>query len=98
MKSLRLCAGFVFLLASIACTSRQFHEDDIARTETDIRTNFEQHGFTVEQVSLVKESDRRLSGFVKFRKSSGLFSKAQLNKNCVATMDIDSGKWIWECK
>jgi hypothetical protein len=98
MKSLRLCAGFILLLVSIACTSRQFHEKDIAKTETDISANFEQRGFTVEQVNLVKESDRRLSGFVKFRKSSGLFSKAQLSKNCVATMDADSGKWIWECK
>ena len=98
MKSLRLCASFIFLLASIACVSRQFHEDDIARTETDIRTTFEQRGFTVEQVNLIKESDRRLSGYVKFRKSSGLFSKVQLSKDCVATMDADSGKSIWDCK
>lgn len=98
MKLLRLYAGLLVLLTSVACTSRHFHEEDIARTETDIRTNFEQHGYTVEQVSLIKDSDRRLSGFVKFRKSSGLFTKVQLSKNCVATMDVDSGRWIWECK
>ncbi len=86
-------------IASVACTSSpKFKEDDIAKTETDIRTNFEQHGFIVEQVSLIKESDRRLSGFVKFRKSSGLFSKAQLMKNCTATMGVDSAQYIWECK
>jgi hypothetical protein len=100
MKSLSLCASLIFLLASVACTSTspKFRQEDIAKTETDIRTNFEQRAFTVEQVSMIKESDRRLSGYVKFRKSSGLFSKAQLSKNCVATMDADSSKYIWECK
>jgi hypothetical protein len=73
---------FVGVTCMTACSSR-FSQDDIARTETDIRTNFEQRGFTVEQVSLIKASDRQLSGFVKFRKSSGLFSKVELSKNCV---------------
>ena len=88
--------GLILLLA--ACTSTpKFKEEDIAKTETDIRTNYEQRGFIVEQVSLIKESDRQLSGYVKFRKA-GLFSKVQLSRNCVATMDADSGKYIWECK
>ena len=98
MKSLPLCAGLVFLLASVACTSgSKFREDDIAKTEADIRTGFEQRGFIVEQVSLIKASDRQLSGFVKMRKA-GLLSKIPLTKNCVATMDADSSKYIWECK
>jgi hypothetical protein len=89
----------VLLSSLIACTSNsQFREEDIARTETEIRTNFEQRGFTVEQVSLIKESDRRLSGYVKFKKTSGLFKKVELSKNCVATMDADSRNYIWECK
>jgi len=99
MKSLLLYAGIFLFLGLVACTSSpKFNQDDIAKTEADIRTDFEQRGFTVEQVSLIKESDRRLSGFVKFRKSSGLFSKAQLMKNCTATMDVDSAQHIWECK
>ena len=99
MKSLLLCAGLVFLLASLACTSSsKFKEDDLAKTESEIKSDFEQRGFTVEQVSMIKESDRRLSGFVKFRKSSGLFSKVELKKDCTATMDVDSGKSIWECR
>jgi hypothetical protein len=99
MKSLPFCAGLAFLLASVACTSTgsQFREGDIAKTEADIRTGFEQRGFIVEQVSLIKASDRQLSGFVKMRKA-GLLSKIPLTKNCVATMDADSSKYIWECK
>jgi|ERR1700678_254567 hypothetical protein len=102
-KSLRLVAGVLvlYVLAVIAYAywrNSMFNQGDIAKAETDIRTNFEQRGFTVEQVSLIKESDRRLSGFVKFRKSSGLFSKVELKKDCVATMDADSRNYIWECK
>jgi hypothetical protein len=99
MKSLPLCATFALLLASVACSSSpKFKEEDIAKTETDIRTHFEQRGFTVEQVSLIKESDRRLSGYVKFHKSTGLLSKAQLHQDCTATMGVDSPQYIWECK
>ena len=93
MRSLPLCAGFLFLvLAFVACTSSSgFREDDIAKAESSIRTDYEQRGFTVEQVSLIKASDRQLSGFVKMRKA-GLLSHIQLTKNCVATMDADSSK------
>lgn len=102
-KSLRLVGGaFVLLvLAFIAYAywrNSMFNQADITKAETDIRTDFEQRGFTVEQVSLIKESDRRLSGFVRFRKSSGLLSRVELKKDCVATMDADSRNYIWECK
>jgi hypothetical protein len=102
-KSLRIVGGVfvLYVLAVLACAywhSSMFNRGDTAKAETAIRTNFEQRGFTVEQVSLIKESDRRLSGFVKFRKSSGLFSKVELKKDCVATMDADSRNYIWECK
>jgi|SRR5579862_274954 len=99
MKSLPLCAVVVLLLAAVACSSSpKFKEEDIAKTETDIRTHFEQRGFTVEQVNLIKESDKRLSGYVKFHKSSGSFSKAHLHQDCTATMGVDSAQYIWECK
>ena len=99
MKPLSLCAGVIVLLFAFAtsCSSR-FSGDDIVNTEAAIKTDFEKRGFTVEQVSLIKESDRRLSGFIKMRKSAGLLSKIQLTRNCVATMDADSSKYIRECK
>ncbi len=97
MKPLPLCAALIFLLLLLAsCTSR-FSENDIVNTESAIRTDFEHRGFTVEQVTLIKESDRRLSGFVRFKKSAGLLRQVQL-KNCIATADADSSKYIWECK
>lgn len=100
MKSLRLCAVFIlleFALFTVSCNSR-FSEAQVLGAENDIRAQYEKQGFTVEQVNLVKESDRRLTGFVKFRKSSGLLSKVQMTRNCVATMDADSSRYIWECK
>jgi len=100
MKSFPLCAFFVllaFALFTTACSSK-FNEAQILGAENDIRAQYQKQGFTVEQVNLVKESDRRLSGFVKFRKSAGLLSKVQITKNCTATMDADSSRYIWECK
>ena len=100
MKSLRLCAVLVVLAFgtfTTACSSK-FNEAQTLGAENDIRAQYEKQGFTVEQVNLVKESDRRLSGFVKFRKSAGLLSKVQITKNCTATMDADSSRYIWECK
>jgi hypothetical protein len=91
--------GVLFVLAAWAYLANQrARAADITNVESSIRTDFEKRGFTVEQVSLIKESDRRLSGFVKFRKSAGLLSNVQLTKNCVATGDADSSKYIWECK
>jgi hypothetical protein len=100
MKSSRLCAVLVvlaFALFTTSCSSK-FSEAQILGAENDIRAQYQKQGFTVEQVNLVKESDRRLSGFVRFRKSSGLLSKVQITKNCTATMDADSSRYIWECK
>lgn len=98
MRSCLLNVAIFALVATIACTSGPtFREADVTSAESNIRTEFEQKGFIVEQVSMVKDSDRQLSGFVKMRKP-GLFSKIELTKNCTATMDMDSGKSIWECK
>jgi virulence-associated protein VapD len=97
MKSLPLYVALAFALCTIACSSR-FSEADVQRTESDIRTQFEQKGFVVEQVSTIKDSDRHLSGFAKVRKPGLILGKLEMTKNCIATMDADSGKFIWECK
>jgi len=107
MKSLLLCIGI--LLASVGCNSysspqaqsqsapKVFSEADVTRAQADIKSHYEDHGFTVEQVNLIKDSDRHLSGYVKIRKASGII-RPQFTKNCVASMDVDSGKSIWECR
>ena len=84
-------------LLSAAC-SRSFTQADIDKTDADIRSQFEQRGFVVEQVNMIKDSDRHLSGFAKMRKPGLLTGKLELTKNCFATMDEGSGKYIWECK
>jgi len=97
MRSCLLYSGIFLVLAVVACTSsRKFREADVTSTESDIRTQFEQEGFVVEQVSMVMDSDRQLCGFVRMRKPGVFPGKIELTKNCSATMD--SGKSIWECK
>jgi hypothetical protein len=99
---------------SIACNSNsptapqsvpppqpKFSEADIQKAEVDIRTKFEQKGFVVEQVSLIRDSDRHLSGFAKMAaKQSGLLRTklVEVNKTCTATMDESTSQFIWECK
>ena len=96
MRSCLLYSSIFLVLAVVACTSsRKFREGDVTSTESDIRTEFEQKGFVVEQVSMVKDSDRQLCGFVRMREPGLLPGKIELTKNCTATMD--SGKSIWEC-
>jgi len=96
MRSCLLYSGIFLVLAVVACTSsRKFREGDVTSTESDISTEFEQKGFVVEQVSMVKDSDRQLCGFVRMREPGLLPGKIELTKNCTATMD--SGKSIWEC-
>ena len=86
-----------FAVCTTSCSSR-FREADVTSTESEIKTQFEQKGFVVEQVSMIKDSDRHLSGFAKVRKPGLILGKLEITKHCTATMDADSGKSIWECK
>jgi hypothetical protein len=92
-----LCLPIWLAILTAACSSK-FNEADVQRTETDIRTQFEQKGFVVEQVSLVKDSERHMTGFAKVHKPGLILGKLEITKNCTATMDADSGKSLWECK
>lgn len=97
MRVDRTVAVFTLALCTTACSS-QFSQADVQRTESDIRTQFEQKGFLVEQVSMVKDSNRHMTGFAKIKKPGVILSKLEITKSCTATMDADSGKSIWECK
>jgi hypothetical protein len=74
-----------------------FSEADVTKAQEEITHDYQNKGFEVEQVSLIKDSDRHLSGFVKFRKASGII-RPQLTRTCSATMDQDSGKYIYGCQ
>lgn len=106
MKS--LCAITALLLACVGCNSntqtaapqsgpRVFNEADVTKAQDEITHDYQNKGFEVEQVSLIKDADRHLSGFVKIRKASGII-RPQLVKKCAATMDQDSGKYIYGCQ
>ena len=78
--------------------SPSFSEADVAKFQADIKLQYINKGFEVEQVSLVKDSDRRLIGFVKYKSQHGLI-RPEITKNCVVVMDAaDPKKSIWECK
>jgi hypothetical protein len=74
-----------------------FSEADVAKAQEEITHDYQNKGFEVEQVSLIKDSDRHLSGFVRFRRASGIV-RPQLTRTCSATMDQDSGKYIYGCQ
>jgi hypothetical protein len=95
-----LSGALVLLLAvfTTACNSSpQFNQLAVTRAENDISLQMAKKGFTVEQFGLVKESDRRLSGFIKVKKTTGLV-RPEITKHCTADMDKDNGSFIWECK
>ena len=97
MRTSIAIVAFMFVISATACNSK-FSDADVTRTESDIRTQFEQRGFVVEQVNMIRDSDRHMSGFAKVKKPGLLTGRLELTKNCTATMDEDSGKSIWQCK
>lgn len=113
MKLLPLCAVSALLLASAACNNvssqaaapqssqppqpKVFSEADVTKAQDEITHDYQNKGFEVEQVALIKDSDRHLSGYAKIRKASGII-RPQLTKKCTATMDQDSGRYIYGCQ
>jgi hypothetical protein len=91
-------AAFVLVLAVCTACSSRFTQADVAKTELGIRTQFEQKGFVVEEVNLVRDSDWHVSGYARVRKPGLILSRLDMTKNCTATMDEGSGKSIWECR
>jgi hypothetical protein len=106
MKS--LCAITVLLLACVGCNTQAaapqpapapkvFSEADVTNAQNEITHDYQNKGWDVEQVALIKDADRHLSGYVRLRRASGIF-RPQLVKKCSATMDQDTGKYIYGCQ
>jgi hypothetical protein len=71
-----------------------FGDDEIKRAEQSIRSEFgKREGVTVLDVQLMKESSRKLSGFVKVKVP--LFG--EVTKPCSATMG-DNSEYMWTCQ
>jgi len=97
MKMGLWCLSISFALLTTACSSK-FTEADVQRTQADIKTQFEQKGFVVEEVSMVVDSDRHMTGYAKMRKPGLLTGKLEITKNSTATMDESSAKYFWQCR
>jgi len=71
-----------------------FSDQAVASIESDIRDEFaKRRGITVEDVQMIRESPRKLTGFVRAKGPFGV----SINKSCTATMG-DDGRAIWDCK
>jgi len=58
-------------------------------------------GSTTVEAQMLKVSDKRLEGFVKFTMRDEASRKLGLGEiilNCEATMNTDSTKWLWKCQ
>jgi len=94
-----LIAGIVAIIAAYnwsrtgSITGTGFTSEDIASVEQDIRSEFgKRDGITVEEVQLLRESPRKLTGFAKIKAPI----LGSINKACTATMG-DDGRSMWRC-
>lgn len=88
-------AGWIYNLNRTgSITGRGFSDADVSNIERSIRSEFEkQRGVTVEDVKMLRESPRKLSGFAKIR----VPLLGAVNKACSATMG-DDGQSFWRCE
>lgn len=81
-------AGYVLYQDAIG-----FQKEDIAATEKSIKEEFEKRpGLKVTKVTLIKETSRKLTGFVNLEVMG-----TPTTKSCQATMADSGGQYIWRC-
>jgi len=93
----RILVCCLALFCLFGCSSG-FTDQDVANAEKSIKTEFEKKDFTVSEVKLIKESDRKLSGFVRLKKRVPIVGDMEVTKNCTATMGENSSEYIWKCE
>ncbi len=91
---LAVLAGFGYWLYE---DSRpRFNDKLIAAMQEGIRDFYgKQEGYRVVDVSLMRESERKLIGFAKI-KIEGV--PGEQNVNCTATMSDTDGRSMWSCR
>jgi len=96
--------GFIVVAVMGACwvynlsqtgtlSGKGFSDANITSIEQDIRTEFEKRGATVEDVQLIRESPRKLTGLARIR----VPILGTVNRTCTATMG-DTGQSMWQCQ
>lgn len=88
-------AGAVYNWSQTGTPSgRGFTDADVTMIERKIGDEFsKRRGVTVEEVKLLKESPRKLTGFAKIK----LPLLGSISKQCTATMAED-GQSMWQCQ
>ncbi|WGD31658.1 hypothetical protein AncyloWKF20_07520 [Ancylobacter sp. WKF20] len=70
-----------------------FSEDDISEAQNAIRKEYEGRGVKVSDVVLIRESAKKLKGYVALEALG-----QKIMRSCVATMSDTSTSYIWECE
>lgn len=103
--------SFLFLLLT-GC-SKGFSDAEIIEIERAIKVTYEKKGWYDIQVTLLRESETKLIGFIKGKKEdidwvtkydnsgnpyrTGSPKEFNLSLECIAKKDIKSEKSFWEC-
>ena len=93
-KAITLLIIFVLFVAGYYIVNQMngFTQPDIDALHKTIKDEFEKRpGVSVTDVQLLRESPRKLVGFVKLK-----ISGEEITKSCSATMG-DNAQYIWEC-
>lgn len=91
MKTQFIRAIPLLAIGFLGC-STGFTDKDIGNLKQTVRDEFAKRpGVTVTDVTFIKESDKKLTGFVKFK-----ISDSEVTSNCNATMG-DGAQYIWKC-
>ena len=91
-----LIAAFIGTHVTIPETGG-FTNADLEKMKESIRERYEDKGFTVLKVAMVRESPTKATGFVRLEMT--LFGETIENtKTCSATMDVDSKNYVWKCQ
>ncbi len=70
-----------------------YSKDDVTRVEQSIRTELsKENGFKVEEVTMILESPKKMTGFVKLQTPFG-----SIHKSCTSILG-DDATYVWECK
>ena len=86
----------ILLIASLALggCNQGFSDADIVAAKKSIKEEFEKNaGLTVSDVTLIKESSNKLTGFMK-----GRYMGHDIMKSCSATMAESGGTYLWKCE
>jgi hypothetical protein len=83
----------VLALVGLVGCKTSFSDSDIDALKTTVKSEFEKRpGVSVSDVTFIKESERKLKGFVKLN-----VAELEVMKSCEATMG-DNSQYIWKCE